>query len=337
MSKFKVFIRRNSNSVVTRGDLKIFDKFSALKEKIFKGSQGNQFRTKNDNLKENEKYKLVFEDEVNKAIPEELQDGIYDDESFDYFKSKMDSCGINNGTLKLYIEVVDSLPKFKKKENDDILAESLKKFWDLTFNDITTELNSNKLIESKNAFDELKKKNKLNEELLQKIKHNNIICSNCFKKDFSGSRYICSECDDYNLCQECETILQEKEIHEREHVFIKLNKNSDDDISKYSNIIGKYQKEFQNVDEKFKLDFTLVNNGENDLKNCYILPIRYGEQYLTCEPKKIDEIKKEMKIHISFDVKLPKKIGYYEGYFRMFTPNGIPFGDVIYIKVINGN
>ena len=44
-----------------------------------------------------------------------------------------------------------------------------------------------------------------------------------------------------------------------------------------------------------------------------------------------------MKTNISLDVNLPKKIGYFDGYLRMFTPNGIPFGNVIYIKVINGN
>ena len=339
MSFFKVYIRRNSNKVVFRDTIENFQEYSDLKDKIFKDSQKTSFLNINENLKEDEKYKLVFGDEIDKSIiPEELRDGIFDEESFSYFKSKMDSCGLNNGKLKLYIEKVDTLPKFKIKGKDEILDENLKKFWELSLNDIISELNANKLMESKNAFDKLNEKNKNNEEILKKIKHNNIICSNCFQKDFSGVRYICTECDNYNLCQECEKILQAKEIHPIEHVFIKSNKNIDDDILKYNNIIGKYQKEFQNVDEKFKFELTLVNNGENDLKNCYILPIKYGEQYLTCEPKKItDEIKRGMKTNISIDVKLPKKIGYFEGYLRMFTPNGIPFGNVIYIKVINGN
>ena len=240
MSSFKVYIRKNSNKVVFRDNIEKFREYSELKDKIFKDSQKTSFLNINENLKEDEKYKLVFGDEIDKSIiPEELRDGIFDEESFSYFKSKMDSCGLNNGKLKLYIEKVDSLPKFKIKGKDEILDENLKKFWELSLNDIISELNANKLIESKNAFDKLKEKNKNNEEILKKIKHNNIICSNCFQKDFSGVRYICTECDNYNLCQECETILHEKEIHPIEHVFIKTNKNIDDDILKYNNIISK--------------------------------------------------------------------------------------------------
>ena len=80
------------------------------------------------------------------------------------------------------------------------------------------------------------------------------------------------------------------------------------------------------------------NNGENNLQNCYILPIRYGEEYLFCKSKKItDSIQRGANSKISLEVKVPKKDGYFEGYFRMFTPNGIPFGNVINIKVLNGN
>ena len=136
----------------------------------------------------------------------------------------------------------------------------------------------------------------------------------------------------------CEKILNEKEIHQREHVLIQINKSLNDDNLKYNNIIGKYQKEFQIVDKRFKFEFTLVNNGENDLQNCYILPIRYGEEYLICDSKKITEsIKRGKSSKIDLNVKLKQKIGYFEGYFRMFTPNGLPFGNIIIIKVMNGN
>ena len=338
MSNFRLYIRRNSNSVVFKDNIYKFSNFANLSDKIFKETQKAAFKSKNENLKQEEKYKLVLAEGDRDSIPEELQNGIFDDESFSYFKSKMDSCGLNNGKLKLYIEKVNSLPKFKKKEKDEILDEYLKKFWNLAKEDITSELNLNKLITSKNTYDKLKDQHKKNEEGLQKIKHTNIICSNCFEKDFCGVRFVCSECNNYNLCQNCEKSLVEKEIHQREHVLIKLNKSINEDISKYNNIIGKYQKEFQNVDEIFKFEFTLINSGENDLQNCYILPIRYGELYLSCETKKInDEIKRGMNTKISLGVKLPKKIGYLEGYFRMFTPNGIPFGNVIDIKVVNGN
>ena len=208
----------------------------------------------------------------------------------------------------------------------------------MAFEDITSELNMKKLEESKINFDKTKQEQKKNKEILKNIKYNNIICSNCFKKDFIGKRFICSECDNYNLCQECEKILKEKEIHQREHALIQINKNLNDDNLKYDNIIGKYQKEFQNGDKSFKFEFIFVNNGENDLQNCYILTIRYREEYLTCDVNKINESFKSGKSsNIILNIKLKQNLGYFEGYFRMFTPKELPFGNIINIKVMNGN
>ena len=338
MSTFKVYIKKQSNSVVMKGKFDTFPKFSDLKKKVFTSTQSPSFKVNKQNLQNTDQYKLVFGDEKdNSYIPEELSEGIYDEETYSFFKNKLKSKG-EDGKYKLYIEKVDSLPKFKKKENSEILDENLKKYWDNVLNDITSELTLMKLEESKNTFESLKEAQKENEEKLKKIKHDNIICSNCFKKDFTGKRFICSECNNYNLCQECEKILQEKEIHQREHVLIQINKSIKDDISKYNNVIGNYRKEFQNVDEVFNLDFMVVNNGENDLQNCCILPIRYGDDFLSCDPKIItNSVKRGTNLKISLDVKIPQKTGYFEGYFRMFTPSGLPFGNIIYTKVLNGN
>ena len=285
-------------------------------------------------------FKLMFDtDKKNSYIPEELlSDGIYDEVSLQFFKDKLSSKGIKNGKYAFYIVKVDSLPTFKKKENSDILDANLKKYWNLALNDITSDLNLMKLEESKNTFEKMKEEQKKKENDLKKIKHDNIICSNCFQKDFCGKRFICSECNNYNLCQDCEKILQTKEIHQRDHVLIQINTNIKEDLSKYNNVIGNYRKEFQNVEEFFTLEFVVVNNGENDLKNCCILPIRYGDEYLSCDAKIItNSIKRGMNLKISLDVKTPQRTGFFEGYFRMFTPSGLPFGNIIYIKVLNGN
>ena len=285
-------------------------------------------------------FKLMFDtDKKNSYIPEELlSDGIYDEVSLQFFKDKLSSKGIKNGKYALYIVKVDSLPTFKKKENSDILDANLKKYWNLALNDITSDLNLMKLEESKNTFEKMKEEQKKKENDLKKIKHDNIICSNCFQKDFCGKRFICSECNNYNLCQDCEKILQTKEIHQRDHVLIQINKDIKEDLSKYNNVIGNYRKEFQNVDEFFTLEFVVVNNGEKDLKNCCILPIRYGDEYLSCDAKIItNSIKRGMNLKISLDVKTPQRTGFFEGYFRMFTPSGLPFGDVLFVKVQNGD
>ena len=324
MTSVKIYPDKNSKQPVKV----IIDNisFKEIKQKVSVHVQGN--------------FKLMFDtDKNNSYIPEELlSDGIYDEVSLQFFKDKLRSKGIKNGKYAFYIVKVDSLPTFKKKENSDILDANLKKYWNLALNDITSDLNLMKLEESKNTFDKMKEEQKKKENELKKIKHDNIICSNCFQKDFCGKRFICSECNNYNLCQDCEKILQTKEIHQRDHVLIQINKYIKEDLSKYNNVIGNYRKEFQNVDEFFTLEFVVVNNGENDLNNCCILPIRYGDEYLSCDAKIItNSIKRGMNLKISLDVKTPQRTGFFEGYFRMFTPSGLPFGNIIYIKVLNGN
>ena len=324
MTSVKIYPDKNSKQPIKV----IIDNisFKEIKQKVSVHVQGN--------------FKLMFDtDKNNSYIPEELlSDGIYDEVSLQFFKDKLSSKGIKNGKYAFYIVKVDSLPTFKKKENSDILDANLKKYWNLALNDITSDLNLMKLEESKNTFEKMKEEQKKKENDLKKIKHDNIICSNCFQKDFCGKRFICSECNNYNLCQDCEKILQTKEIHQRDHVLIQINKNIKEDLSKYNNVIGNYRKEFQNVDEFFTLEFVVINNGENDLNNCCILPIRYGDEYLSCDAKIItNSIKRGMNLKISLDVKTPQRTGYFEGYFRMFTPSGLPFGNIIHIKVLNGN
>ena len=337
MSNFKVSLGKESKKVVFNDNLENLDKFQDIIDRIFKHTQNKAFILNKQNLVKNENYKLTFIEEKCSFIPIEVKDGLFDEESFTFFKSKVMAHG-KDIKYKLYIEKVNELPKFHKKDNEEILENNLKKYWDITLNDITSELNLRKLEASKGTFEKLKEEQRKKEEILKNVKHKNIICSNCFEKDFNGKRFICSECNNYNLCQKCENILNEKEIHQREHVLIQINKNLNDDFLKYNNVIGNYRKEFQNVDDTFELEFTVINNGENDLQNCFILPIRYGEEYLTCDAKKItDSIKKGKSAKINLDIKILKKIGYLEGYFRMLTPAGLPFGSIIYIKVINEN
>ena len=81
------------------------------------------------------------------------------------------------------------------------------------------------------------------------------------------------------------------------------------------------------------------NNGENNLQNCYILPVRYGDEYLSCASKIIkNSVEKGTSLKINLDIQIPhnnKKC--FKGYFRMFTPDGIPFGNVVYIQVFRNN
>eukprot|EP01022_Parablepharisma_sp_SALTPOND_P015993 TRINITY_DN22_c0_g3_i1.p1 TRINITY_DN22_c0_g3~~TRINITY_DN22_c0_g3_i1.p1 ORF type:complete len:4095 (+),score=552.02 TRINITY_DN22_c0_g3_i1:5895-18179(+) len=52
--------------------------------------------------------------------------------------------------------------------------------------------------------------------------HEGIDCDVCGKKNIPDVRYMCGNCDEYNLCEECYT--KERNKHNPHHVFIKLTK-----------------------------------------------------------------------------------------------------------------
>ena len=340
MSSFKIYIKKGSKCVVCNGKFSDYPQYSALVHKIIENSQKANFNKENLDIKKDEPFVLAFCDEEKDSnfIPEEVSEGIYDSHSYKFFIKKLITHNIKDSKYKLYIERVSSLPVWKKKEFDEILRENMEKCWENTLNYITNDLNLMKLEECKNNFDNMLQKYKENENNISKIQHNDIICSNCLKKNFSGRRFICSECHNYNLCQNCESIKNINNIHNKEHIFIQINKEIKDDYFQYNNIIGNNCKELKSVDKNFELEIKIANNGDNDLKNCFIMPIRYGNKYLSCDIKTInDSIEKGKNAKVNLAIKLPDKFGYYEGYFRMFTPSGLPFGDIIKIKVFNRN
>ena len=344
MSKFKVFGREDDKSVILRGNINDFKNYTEFKKKLIDTSQAS--KKKQNIIRDSDVFILSFIEEKDRRnaiyIPSDLQ-GIWDNKTFAYFKEKLILRDIKDVTYKFYVNKVKKPPKWKKKENHEFLRVALDKCWENIQDDIISGVSLMKLEESKINYkkkkDELKKK----EEEINKEKHINVICNNCFKTNLKGKRFVCSECNNYNLCQECEKRMYLSQIHPRDHSFIQINKSLDDKnmdtLYKYNNIIGNNNLEFKNMPSSFQIEITVINTGENDLNDCYILPVRYGKNYLTCNPKVIkDEIQRNMSIIISLLVRLPNdNKGYFEGYFRMFTPYGLPFGTVIFVKVLNGD
>ena len=345
MSKFKVYEKEDDNYVLLKGNINDFRNYTEFKKKIIDKSQSSK-RDKQNIIRDNEVFMLSFIEEKDKKkaiyIPSDLQ-GIWDNKTFAYFKEKLILRDIKDVTYKFYVNRVKKLPKWKRKENHEFLRGALDKCWENIQDDIISGVSLMKLEESKINYrkkkDELKKK----EEEINKEEHINVICNNCFKTNLKGKRFVCCECNNYNLCQECEKRMYQSQIHPRDHLFIQINKSLNDKnmdtLYKYNNIIGNNNLEFKNMPSSFQIEISIINNGENDLNDCYILPVRYGKDYLTCNPKVIkDEIQRNMSIKISLLVRLPNdNKGYFEGYFRMFTPYGLPFGNVIFVKVLNGD
>lgn len=51
--------------------------------------------------------------------------------------------------------------------------------------------------------------------------HNGINCDGCKKANFSGARYRCSTCPDYDLCSDC--ILRCSSLHQPDHLFLRID------------------------------------------------------------------------------------------------------------------
>ncbi len=342
MATFKIFESKGSNSVLLNGKFSDYQDYTQLKKKLIDKTSRNP----NFKIKDRDIFTLSFSIDKKKNpeiyIPNDLKDGIFNNKTFSHFKEKLDLRGNPKAAYRFIITKLDKLPRWKKKENHEFLKEALDSSWEPINADIISGVSLIKLEESNINYNKMKEELKKSEAKLNKVVHNNIICNNCFKKNFNGKRFICAECNNYNLCQDCEKLFYQKQIHPRDHTLIRVNKafNSEDEnnLNKYNNIIGNNNQEFKNVPLSFQLEISVINIGENDLNNCYILPVRYGEDFLSCSPKVIkEEVQRNMTVKINLVIRVPNNKGYFEGYFRMFTPHGLPFGNVLFVKVLNGD
>ena len=235
-------------------------------------------------------------------------------------------------------EIVEEYPQKKIKINYSEIFEKA----------LETQLN--------NLKDNLKKM--LDEETLQKlakiyeakndnnnnenvnITHNNIICNNCYTKNFNGLRFTCAECENFNLCENCE----KNNVHFPNHVLIQYNNDvTEKDYYLYQNIIKDNEQiltlnlsEMEN--DKIKLDVTICNNGLKPFSKCFFSPISFGNNALYGEKIMFNENddninpgeKKNLVITLN---NIKKKEGNYYSKWRMFTPEGLPFGKVLYLNI----
>ena len=343
MANIKILNGKEDKMVLFKANINdIGDYNKDLRSKIIDKSHLNN-KNKNS-LRENDTFILSFCEDKDKDlyIPDEVHEGIWNNQTFQYFKDKLIAHKIKEVTYKFYInKLPGKYPKWKKKEYNEFLKGALIQKWEKIYNKLNNELSSVRLEESLSIYNKTKEEMDNLEKKLQEVKHTNIICNNCYKADFTGKRFMCALCSNYNLCQECEKNFYQKSIHPREHTLIQINKNIEEsyDISNYSNIISNKEQIFKNVPPCFISEFTVVNSGDNELKGCYIMPVKMGDNYLSCTTKVINEsIQRNNPIKIKLVVKIPDEAtGYYEGFFRMFTPYGLPFGEVIHIKVLNPN
>ena len=318
-------------TIVVKGDLFNFPKYEQLIQKINEKSKGATFKK----VKLSEKDKFVLEIE---GFELANLNSVWNSETYDYFLSKVRQNPPEK--LKLTIVRVDHYPVWNPPQFCQILSNSLDSAWISTKKEIEDELTEKYLDDGKRFFMEEKKENDPNlaEELCNDL-HINIICNNCLKSNFQGARYICCECNNFNLCEYCKK--NPRISHKSEHTFIKLNNPVLLDIQKYNSIFSPNKKLLKkNQYEPFEININIINNGNNNLQGCFFSPIRFGKNYLGCLQKTIlDKCEKggSVKLEILFtfpdDEEDEDLRDSYEGYFRLMTKHGIPFGDIFYIKV----
>ena len=164
----------------------------------------NLEKEKEDMIKENEEI-LKQNDIVKKAIKLSKNEAIFHQQSLK--KS-------NEEKEKLQNEI-----DYLKNNYDSIIVDYKKKL---------------SLLEKENI--ELKKEKSIFESSICKTVHKNIKCKHCFSMPIIGYRYKCSQCDDYNLCQQCYDENSESRNHS--HFFYRIKTSQENNMNNNANIIN---------------------------------------------------------------------------------------------------
>ena len=149
-----------------------------------------------------------------------------------------------------------------------------KKFGTNTKKEEARERKKQKKNELENKFNEMsivmqnkieKDNSKIN-KIVCNTTHNGIKCKNCFKEPIIGYRYKCSECINYNLCQDCEE--QNSISGDHPHNFIKIRKEEQNNNIKYNNNIHmNINNDNNDNNDDFKKYFNNIDDNNNNNNN----------------------------------------------------------------------
>ena len=334
--KIKIYYEKFKNDTVLNKNLSSFENYQSLREAVIAASNDKKQVASIKKIAVKNGDKIVLE------IVEPKIGGInsiFNKETFNFFNNK-----VNEGHLtliKLYITKVEKYPDWSPPQIYEILKNTLQSASDENSKVLIEELAQEKSEELNNGQRVyLVKRNEeksISEENIKDV-HLRVFCNNCPNNNFFGNRYICAECDNYNLCQNCYT--NERFTHCKEHTFILIKSPIMLDLSLFSCLFINKRK-IINVDkfEAFDFEIEIINNGIESLQGCFISPIRFGKKYIGCTKDSIESevqngAKYTMKTMIKFeDENIIEKNNQYEGYFRLMTQEGLPFGDIFYLQV----
>ena len=334
--KIKIYYEKFKNDIVLNKNLSSFENYQSLREAVIAASNDKK------QLASIKKIAVKNGDKIVLEIVEPKIGGInsiFNEETFNFFHNK-----VNEGHLtliKLYITKVEKYPDWSPPQIYEILKNTLQSASDENSKVLIEELAQEKSEELNNGqrvyFVKRNEEKSISEENIKDV-HLRVFCNNCPNNNFFGNRYICAECDNYNLCQNCYT--NERFTHCKEHTFILIKSPIMLDLSLFSCLFINKRK-IINVDkfEAFDFEIEIINNGIESLQGCFISPIRFGKKYIGCTKDSIESevqngAKYTMKTMIKFeDENIIEKNKQYEGYFRLMTQEGLPFGDIFYLQV----
>lgn len=165
----------------------------------------------------------------------------------------------------------------------------------------------------------------------QEIQHKNIICKCCLEKDIQGVRYLCAECLNYNICESCEH--KKKYSHPKDHLFIRINKPIElgqnyGCVFPENGFLIRLSKEKTN-----NICVKVLNVGDDNLKGCMLCSVGFGKMYVGGKKVVVkQDVNKGEIVDVNVELNAQGK-GMFETKWRLFSQNGLPFGDVFKCKV----
>jgi len=239
----------------------------------------NELENKYNELKSN--YKKLSDENSN--LKKEIESQKSQIEKNEEMKKKIEEYEIKiseNNSLQEKIQIAENQNKEMKKKIEEYEKEKI-----IMMNKIKEiEKKLKNEIEEKNKYIENNKKSTCN------TIHHEIKCQKCFKEPIVGYRFKCSECNDYNLCQDCEEKNSINEDHP--HFFLKIR----NELIEYSYkcLNTKLESYIHQGVDMAKITITLKNdkikwlegtkliidrsNSEIDGENINLNPLKKGEQ-----------------------------------------------------------
>ena len=325
---YKQFEKKN----IIREKFSKIDNYESLRKKIIEKTANFGGPIASNGVKDKDKFVLELAEKFAGI------ESVFNEDTLKFLRDKVVETEATS--VLAYITKVKEYPIWKPPQILEIFKDTLEKASKETIEEIKSDLILENLENGNRVYIKEKKEEKDICDDTVKECHIHVFCNHCQRGNFFGFRYICAECNNYNLCEECYS--NNIYTHDKEHTFIRIKKpldTEDIDLNMFSCIFTKNRVYEKRDFDFFNLDVEIVNNGIADLNGCFISPIRFGKNYLGCTKQTIDEeVKTGQKVTIELGITFYDEDNYnpldqYIGYFRLMTPKGIPFGDILYVQL----